>query len=877
MPTFLSLAMLLLFIVISPQAEVRPQETNLTTAYTLKNQGKYQEAAGIFERLASGPDSASGRAAREGWLECLLMSGNYSKVVDLGSVFEKSFSEDSQVLIIVAKALQCQGQNSKAEYFLRKAAEARTPSGLEAQVELALQLKSVGKQSDSQALFSTVLESLDDQGNDPMGLTAIALQNLGHFREADSIFKKATANNPNDFDLWIAWGELYLEKYNPTDAATIFADVLKRNPNHPDALVGLALSMSEGQAQEVEQILERALQINPNLEKAYATRAHFRIQAEDYRGAESDLMKCFAINPNSLRGLTSQAVLYFAREDVQKMKVAVDKAFDINPSYGEVYEALGHFCVTQHLYEQAVQFFQKAVQRQPALWTAHAALGVNLLRTGKEGQAKEVLEVAFKNDPYNLWAFNTLKLLDSHANFDSFQNPHFVLRLHKKEAELLELYVPQLLEQAYQSLSAKYGFTPTSKIYFEMYPDHEDFAVRALGVPGLGALGVCFGTGIVMDSPSARPKDGFNWGSTLWHEFAHVITMGLTDHHVPRWFTEGISVMEEKLAKPGWGGDVNLEVIKSIQNRKILPINELDSGFLRPKFPGQVQLSYFQAGEVCQMIVQDFGLSALQRMLQLFKTRVALSDVLNGVLRLSPEAFDLKFSDFLISRYGRAIKETDFSLQIDNNILSAPEKLKAILQRQPDNFFANLSLAGYYRRKRDYESAIACLTVAKSVFPNYVDEENPYKQLSQIYAEKGLLAEAINELLALAHRSDKDFDSFKQLSAWLIKSNRRTEAKEILESAIYIYPFDPETHQTLAMLSFEKGDFAIALREYRALVLLNPGDPAEAHLNVARVLLEMGQRQEAKKEVLKSLEIAPSYDPAQELLLRTLDSPERNH
>ena len=139
------------------------------------------------------------------------------------------------------------------------------------------------------------------------------------------------------------------------------------------------------------------------------------------------------------------------------------------------------------------------------------------------------------------------------------------------------------------------------------------------------------------------------------------------------------------------------------------------------------------------------------------------------------------------------------------------------------------------------------------------------------------MTEAINELLALAQKSDRDFDSFKQLATWLIKSNRQKEAKEILERTIYIYPFDPEIHQNLAELSFKQGDFAVALREYRALVFLSPEDQAEAHFNVAKVLLEMGQRQEARKEVLKSLEIAPSYDPAQELLLRTLDSSERNH
>jgi len=223
------------------------------------------------------------------------------------------------------------------------------------------------------------------------------------------------------------------------------------------------------------------------------------------------------------------------------------------------------------------------------------------------------------------------------------------------------------------------------------------------------------------------------------------------------------------------------------------------------------------------------------------------------------------------------VKEIDFSLQSENALSNDPDRLKAILQRQPDNFFANLNLASYYRRQKEYDRAIPCLTAAKAVFPNYVDDVNPYKQLSQIYAEKGLLPEAIGELLALAQRSDRDFDSFKQLATWLIQTNRQEEAKEILERTIYIDPFDSATHQNLAELSFRQGDFAVALREYRALLFLNPEDQAKAHFNVAKVLLEMGQRPEARKEVLQSLEIAPSYDPALDLLLKTLDSTERNH
>ena len=79
----------------------------------------------------------------------------------------------------------------------------------------------------------------------------------------------------------------------------------------------------------------------------------------------------------------------------------------------------------------------------------------------------------------------------------------------------------------------------------ELYPDHDDFAVRVAGLAGIGLLGVTFGYVVAMDSPSGRAAGEFHWGSTLWHEMAHVFTLEATDHRVPRWLSEGISVYEE--------------------------------------------------------------------------------------------------------------------------------------------------------------------------------------------------------------------------------------------------------------------------------------------------------------------------------------------
>ena len=44
----------------------------------------------------------------------------------------------------------------------------------------------------------------------------------------------------------------------------------------------------------------------------------------------------------------------------------------------------------------------------------------------------------------------------------------------------------------------------------------------------IGALGACFGRVVTLDSPKARPPGDFNWGETLWHELAHVITLQMS-------------------------------------------------------------------------------------------------------------------------------------------------------------------------------------------------------------------------------------------------------------------------------------------------------------------------------------------------------------
>ena len=53
-------------------------------------------------------------------------------------------------------------------------------------------------------------------------------------------------------------------------------------------------------------------------------------------------------------------------------------------------------------------------------------------------------------------------------------------------------------------------------------------------------------------SPLAEMRGTFSWARTSFHEFTHVIHLGLSHNRCPRWITEGIATWEEVNHNPSW-------------------------------------------------------------------------------------------------------------------------------------------------------------------------------------------------------------------------------------------------------------------------------------------------------------------------------------
>ena len=766
----------------------------------------------------------------------------------------------------LAEVLAITGRYPEAIAEFEQAAQNATPKdALKSNLRRAELLELTGQEAQAKSLYDSFVKYYT--GNNPqtayeLTLVARALVHLERYQDANDVFRSAIEADPNYLDAQLSAGELYTKKYNYADAAKFLSDALKLNPNNARAYLDVALNKRNDGGEEMIAALERALTLNPNYVEALNLKAALELEAGQFDPATTDLDKALKINAHSVESHSLRAAMYYLQDRDYQPEVAA--TLTISPRYGDVYNTLAHYATITRRTEQAVQFAQRAIELAPRLWDAHLSLGMSLLRLGQMEPGRAAVEKAFKGDPFNVWAKNTLDLLDSMDSFRETKRGPFVIKAAAQESDLLGPYAANLLEEAAAKLTAKYRFMPKGPIRVEIFQNHEDFAVRALGIPGLGALGVCFGPVIAQDSPSAREAGEFNWGSTLWHEFTHVITLQMTDYRIPRWFSEGLSVYEERRARPGWGDDWNMMFVRSFADGRWFKIADLDAAFQRPRTQQDLPIAYFEASQVCEFITDRFGFDAILNMLAMYRDKARTPDILRQVLKLSESDFDREFNAYIDAK----VHPWQQSLGPRTNLLASLSKEAVVnLLKTQESFVLHVRAAELFAADGDTAEAIKHYQRALELFPYATGRDNAYEALAKLLEQEGDTAQAAAVLDRLVKTDENDLEALKTIARLRLSLGQQQQALDALEASFYISPFDYNVHAQAGELSFELKNFSQALSEFQAALALGPPNIAEANYNVATAYHALGRQPEAKRAVLRALEAAPRYEKAQELLL----------
>jgi tetratricopeptide (TPR) repeat protein len=690
-------------------------------------------------------------------------------------------------------------------------------------------------------------------GDEDPRIKAEAARSLGDRQGANNYFRAAVEQFPEEPGVRARWGNLFRETNQDNEAAKLYQEALSLDPNHVPALVALATIAAENFSEGARKWLADALSRDPENVAALLLRA--RMELEEGLVAEGDATLDEALEIVDERGLAPLEV-YALKASADLLRGTVDsewteKALAYNPSYGDIYATPAHFYVITRRYREAIALYQKAVEIQPNLYAAHAELGANLLRENKIAEAQQHLVISYNGDRTSARTVNTLRLIDSFDNFvvtpfgkaldPASKEPGVILRLHEDEQPIIESYVRDLVSRSIEIYTERYGFALEEPVIVELYPDSDDFAVRTSGLPGIGLLGVTFGYLVAMDSPSARGEGEFHWGTTLWHEIAHVFTLEATHHLVPRWFSEGISVFEEWSTGPLPGRHIPVDVLVAVGENKFLPVTELDRGFIRPTFPGQVIVSYMQAGLVCEYIAANFGQEALRAMLAVFRDGGDTGNAIETATGITPAEFDERFEAFVTAELGPIVANLQ---QWELEQRAAFESVEA----------------------GDWAKAAEFAARAITLFPDYVDENSAYVVLARAQQEAGDRAAALATLREYHKRGGFDPNALMQLARWLA-DEEPAAAVAVLEDVLLVAPLGEGVHGELGDRLLATGRAADALPEYEILFAMQPHDQAVAHLRLAKAYEALENKTLAREHLLYALEIAPNYREAQQMLL----------
>jgi tetratricopeptide (TPR) repeat protein len=794
-----------------------------------------------------------------------LNAGQYEEVERL----LKSATDPTSVALR-ARAQVAQGRYQDAQTLLTPVASAQPES--DAALELGLLELYLGHRADGirrlrQLAGRLAPRTARDYFRLARAASALAnFQDAEAFKEANGFFRDANKLAPDDADINAAWGELFLDKHNPADAMKSFSEALRVDGNHVDALIGAAQVNAGTNPPAARAALERALKVNANSVPAHLLQAELALDDRERDAARESIKKALSVNPNSLEARSLDAAIARLDDQSAEFEKRSQEVLKINPNYGEVYRVAGDHLARNYRFDEAVELVQRAIKLDPDNTRAYSDLGTHMLRTGDEKGARVALERAFKGDSFDQTTFNQLDLLDTIDKFVTITDGDIIMRLDPAEVGVMREYAMPLAKQALATLQKQYEFKVTGPILIEMFPKHDQFAVRTIGLPGfIGALGACFGRVVTLDSPNARDPGEFHWGETLWHEIAHVITLQMSKNRLPRWLSEGLSVWEERRARPEWGREMDMSFAQAINENKVLKLKVLNEGFSDPQL---ISLSYYQASLVVDHIVDTYGEPKLRDLIRSYgegyDTEMAVKEVLGVSLDQLQTGFDAR-----LEKQYASLRKSLQTPKFDSK--PALDDLKKVAESNPESFAVQMQLAIALHQAKDPSGAIQALERAAKLAPTATGDNNPNKMIAAIAAEMKDVPRQIRALDDLLKVDSADIESARQLATLLapLKDDRRSE--EAYRRVVGIDPFDRDAQAAYGRLAMKRKDGETAQRAFRAALARNPPDRATAHVDLAEAYAASGRVAEAKKEILAALEIAPSFERAQDLLLKVVE------
>jgi tetratricopeptide (TPR) repeat protein len=818
----------------------------VAAAPELKAVRKQCQTGHYEECIEAAQQALAGGAWTEDWhlllIKALETTGRYDKAQAAAEVLESRYSDSLRALLALHRVRSAVGDRRAGEVLARIKGLLNSPG---TRFSRADELVTAGKA----ALLL---------GDEPRSVL-------------QTYFDQAAKKDPTFRDAYLAAGQLALDKHDDALAARWYRKGLERLGPDADLELGLARAFFHGDRKELGRALDASLAVNPRLVPALLLRAEQELDAEDHPAARKALTAALAVDAGNPEAWALQAVLAHLENDAKGESQARDKALARWSGNPAVDTLIGRKLSENYRFAEGAAAQRRALKADPGYLPAKILLAQDLLRLGREAEGWSLADEVHARDGYDVVALNLVNLHRRLDRLASVRGGDFLLRMDPQEAAVWGDGAVALLREARATVDRKFGWRG-GKVMAEIFPDQADFAIRTFGLPGGGAyLGVCFGSLITMNSPSGNVGATANWRSVLWHEYTHVVTLGLTHNKMPRWLSEGISVHEEMAHDPSWGQQMTPRFREMILGGELHPVGHLSGAFLAPKDGEHLMFAYFQSALVVEWIVASHGFEALKGILRDLGQGVEMNAALVAHTAPLPDV-EKAFEAFARERARTLGPKADWSRPEAATVTrSDADTLHRWLGQHPNNLWGMWREAQRLIDAQKWQEAKAPLEKLIALEPEQRGGDNAYLQLALVHRKLGETAQERAVLERAATRTSDAQEVFLRLMELAAAAGDWEAAARSADRVLAVRPMTATAYRTLGRALEERAandkaaaDGAVAA--FRNVLRLEPADPADVHLRLARLLRKRDPKA-ARRHAVDALAEAPRFREAHKLLL----------
>lgn len=897
--------------------EARCDETpDLDEATEHLQRGRYEEATQAFTEFLASKDDDTRLAAVIGLSRALENQGKYKDAIKRLTGMSKPspavLAEAARLQLVIGRL-----EESAASCEAALKADADQPLAHLVLARLNTEFGEIKKAGQEFRWFVRYYNRKQPTDAETLLLIAEGAGEYARWNSNSSIFNfiintlcvDALKDDPLSWQTHLASGSLLLEKYNRAQAIPDLMKALEINPRAVSVIAALGeAALQKHDVSEALRYSEQALNVQPNSVPTLRLMADIALNKHAPDAALLALEEARKTNPFDSKTLGRLAAVYYLL-DVQPggeadarlgallenldaiEEAAIDQpsrleqiVIDIakrNSRPGVFLNAFASTLESRRKYAMAEQLFQHAIRVMPQLSQPKTSLGMLYMQTGRSDQAEQLLDEAFKADPYHVRVSNMRKVLGVLSSYKTITTEHFVIRVDSQADKILGEYMAEYLEEVYPELVELYGYEPPRRSVFEIYNNakgltaHQWFSARMVGLPWIQTIGASTGMMVALASPTASPEP-YNWARVVKHEFVHVLTLQQTHFNIPHWFTEALAVTSEEIQRPA---EWNRMLLERVPRDELWSLDELTGVFVRPDSPADWQFAYCQSRLYAQYMIETFGKESISRMLGLYRQNVRTNDAIPQVFDMTAEEFDKGYREFLKriveDELGGSVSEVPKSIaDLEKEFNAAPNNPSTIaafadalfkakrrrqarelaeqaLEKNPREPLAAVVLAELELLGRDVDEAVVFLEAA-------FDEEKPNDRVLGLLAKLRLMQAQPEEAARLYQLGREKFqidqaylpqsgEWLKGLAAAYIQLGDGVKLKGVLESIANLDGDNPTVRQKLAQLADDKGNVVEAGRWAKEALQIDVTDP-ETHRILAKLHDHKGQNEKAARE-----------------------------